>query len=295
MTYAPINLDQISAPDVVETLDFEAILSAMHADLMLRAPELEAVLALESDPLNKLLEVCAYRELVLRARINDASRAVMLATAQGSDLDHLAALLGVTRLIVTPAQPDAVPPVAAVMERDVSLRLRTQMALEGFSTAGPRGAYEFHARSASAEVEDVAIASPVPGRVQVTVMARTPTGSAPAGLISTVATALNDDRIRPLCDSVVVQSAVPTDYDVAAEIHLDSGPDGAVVLAAARDALDQHLASSRRIGRPITRSGIFAALHRPGVSRVTLIRPAADIEIAAHAVGHCTAVHVVAA
>ena len=43
----------------------------------------------ESDPAWTILEVAAYRELLLRQRINDASRAVMLAFATGADLEHL--------------------------------------------------------------------------------------------------------------------------------------------------------------------------------------------------------------
>lgn len=290
MSYTAITLDQIAAPDVVEALDFETILAGMIADLIERAPELAAVLELESDPLSKLLEVCAYREMVIRARVNDAARAVMLATAGGADLENLAALLGVERLTVIPADPDAIPPVVAVMEDDASLRLRTQLALEGFSSAGPRGAYEFHARSASAEVLDVSVISPFPGDVLVTLLARTAPGTASAELIGLVAEALNDERIRPLCDSVTIQSASLVPFEIEATIQMDAGPDTNVVMAAAQTALDDYLANGRRIGRPVTRSGIFAALHRPGVARVTLTSPAADIEVAATAVGNCTAI-----
>lgn len=157
--YSAINLAQLPLPDAVETLDFEAIVAAMKADLIARMPGLEAVMQLESDPLNVLVEVCAYRELLIRARANDAVRAVHLATATGADLDNLAALFGVARLTMLPANPATVPPTAAVMEADAALRLRAQMALAGFSTAGPSAAYEFHARSADARVRDAAVDS----------------------------------------------------------------------------------------------------------------------------------------
>jgi hypothetical protein len=65
---AAAGVSLLPVPDVVETLDYEVILAAMKADLAARAPELAAVLALESEPVVKLLEVCAYRELLLRAR-----------------------------------------------------------------------------------------------------------------------------------------------------------------------------------------------------------------------------------
>jgi phage-related baseplate assembly protein len=48
---------------------------------------------------------------MLRQRINDAARAVMPAYAVKADLDHIAALFGITRLTITPAnRPPAPPP-----------------------------------------------------------------------------------------------------------------------------------------------------------------------------------------
>ncbi|PTE18480.1 baseplate assembly protein, partial [Cereibacter changlensis JA139] len=96
--YSAIDLSQIPAPDVIEPLDFETILAGLKAAIIADAPELAGVLALESEPVVKLLEVMTYRSLLDRARVNDAARAVMLATATGADLDNLAALLGVSRL-----------------------------------------------------------------------------------------------------------------------------------------------------------------------------------------------------
>ena len=91
------DLATLPAPQIIEPLDFEQILADLKADILDRAPELAEVLALESDPIVKLLEACAYRELLYRARVNDAARAHLLAFATGGDLDHLAAQYGVTR------------------------------------------------------------------------------------------------------------------------------------------------------------------------------------------------------
>lgn len=83
-----IDLNQLPAPDVVEELDFETILAERKATLISLYPEdqQEAVartLTLESEPLVKLLEENAYRELIWRQRVNEAARAVMLACAAG--------------------------------------------------------------------------------------------------------------------------------------------------------------------------------------------------------------------
>lgn len=102
-----INLSLLPAPDVVQSLDYDTILSEMLADLRHRAPELTALV--ESDPAYKILQVAAYRELLLRQRVNDAGRSVMLAYAKGRDLDHLAALFGLQRQRIEEGDPHAIP------------------------------------------------------------------------------------------------------------------------------------------------------------------------------------------
>jgi phage-related baseplate assembly protein len=288
--HSAIDLSLLPVPDVVETLDFEAILAAMKADLAARAPDLAAVLALESEPVVKLLQVCAYREVLLRARVNDAAQAVTLARAVGADLDNLAALFGVVRLVISPGNPSAIPPVLPRLESDADLRRRAQLALEGFSTAGPEGAYVFHALSAAADVLDASAVSPSPGDVLVTVLSRTGSGAAPAPLLATVAAALNAGDVRPLCDNVVVQSASIVSYAITATLYFYPGPDSAVVLAAAQAAATAYAAAQHRIGRDVTLSGLFAALHQPGVQRVEMAAPAASLTIGSAQASWCTGI-----
>lgn len=287
-----INLSQLPAPEVVETLDYEAILAEMTGKLTELAPELAPVLALESEPAVKILEVCAYRELLLRQRVNDAARSVMLAFATGSNLDQLAALFGVSRLVLDEGDAEASPPIAPTYEADDDFRVRVQLALEGFSTAGPVGAYTFHALSADPDVRDVAIDSPTPGTVRVTVLSRQGDGTADTALLNTVSAALNADDVRPLCDSVVVQGATIVDFAVTAELELQDGPDTSVVLAEAQAAVQDYVEGAFKLGRDVSLSGLYAALHRPGVVRVTLTSPAADVAIAPTEAGHCTAITV---
>jgi phage-related baseplate assembly protein len=93
-----IDLSALPRPAVVETLDYETVLAELRADLLRLYPAAAEVIDLESEPLIKLLQVAAYRELVIRARINDAARAVMLGWAVGTDLDNLAARYDLARL-----------------------------------------------------------------------------------------------------------------------------------------------------------------------------------------------------
>ncbi|MEJ7933658.1 baseplate J/gp47 family protein [Sphingobium sp. AN558] len=273
-TFTAVDLSRLPAPDIVETLDFEAILADAIARMKAQMPDFESR---DSDPATKLLQAFAYFAHILRQRINEAARAVMPAFATGADLDNIAALFGITRFVVTPAD-DAVG-ISAIVESDTDFRRRMVLAPEGYSVAGPEGAYIFHALSADADILDASAISPLPGEVLVTIMSRTGNGSAPAPLVAKVSDYLTAQTRRPLTDAVSVQSAAIVDYAVIATLTTFSGPDGELVLATARARLDAYVASCHRLGRDVTRSGIFAALHAEGVQNVQLASPAADVGI----------------
>ena len=288
-TFTAVDLSKLPAPAVVEILSYETIYAAMLARLRELLPDFDAVV--ESDPAVKVLEVAAYRELLLRQRINEAARAVMPAYAAGADLDNLAALLGITRLELAPGNPDL--GISPTMESDTDLRRRMVLAPEGYSVAGPEGAYVFHALSADGDVLDASATSPTPGTVVVTVLSRSGDGTASAALLEAVAAKVSDEAVRPLTDQVIVQSAAIIPYEVQAEITTFSGPDGSVVLAESRRRLDDYIAASHRLGRDVTLSGLYAALHAEGVQNVRLLSPAGDIIISRTQASWCTSVSVI--
>jgi phage-related baseplate assembly protein len=148
----------------------------------------------------------------------------------------------------------------------------------------------FHALSADGDVLDVSATSPSPGDVLVTVLSRTGSGAAPAPLLATVAAALNAEDVRPLCDNVVVQSAAIVNYAITATLHFYAGPDSAVVMTAAQAAATAYAAAQHRLGRDVTLSGLFAALHQPGVQRVVLAAPAATLTIGSAQASWCTGI-----
>lgn len=271
-----VDLSRLPPPDVVEALDFETILAARRADFLARYPQFSA--NVESDPVVKALEVGAYRELVLRARINDAARSVLVAYAGGADLDNLAALFGVTRQQIAPANPQT--GAAAVFEDDAALRRRVLLAPDSYSVAGPASAYVFHALSADADVLDASAISPRPGEVTVTILSRSGAGGAPAPVVlEAVKSLLDSDGIRPLTDRVTIAAASSVAFDIQAQLVLYPGPDQQLILDTANAALDQLLQSSRRLGRDITRSAIIAALHVGGVQNVILAAPVSDVAV----------------
>lgn len=288
--FTAVDLSKLPFPDAVEQIAFETILAEMIADLQARDTAFSALV--ESDPAYKILEVAAYRETLIRQRVNEAIKAVTLAYAEDADLDQIAARYNVERLVITPADPTTIPPTEAVMESNDDLRRRVQLSFEGFSTAGPEGAYIFHSLGADADVLDAAAYGPpeTPGVVRVAVMSRTGNGSAPVELLEAVEATLSADDVRPLTDDVQVESAAIVNYAVAATLTFYPGPDSAVVMQAAQDALEAYAEKNHRLGRDVTRSGIFAALHQEGVQDVQLVLPESNVVTAWNQAAYCTGI-----
>ncbi|MFJ5449542.1 baseplate assembly protein [Pectobacterium carotovorum] len=290
---AMIDLSLLPAPAVVEELDYETIYNERKAMLLSLYPEdqraaVARTLTLESEPLVKLLQESAYREMLWYQRVNEAARAGMVAFALGSDLDQIGANFSVSRLVITPADDSTLPPTPALMESDSDFRLRIQQSFEGLSVAGSVGAYQYHGRSADGRVADVSVVSPSPASVTVSVLSREGDGSASAELVAIVAAALNGEDVRPVADRVTVQSAAIVPYEIDATLYLYRSPEAEPVRAAAEQRLKAYISAQHRLGRDIRRSAIYAALHVEGVQRVELTTPAADIVLTAAQASYCS-------
>lgn len=258
-----IDFARLPPPKVIEELDFEVMLSRYKANVLAKKPELAAALNLEQSPTNVILGAEAYGEMLVRARINAAARAVMLAFSTGTDLDHLAALLNVERL------PG---------ELDESLRRRAQLAPEALSTAGSEGAYIFQALTADVTIRDVsAVKINEKGGVRITVMN---SGSDPTPTkqqLLNVFERLNRKNIRPLTDVITVVPVKVLRTDIVANVTFYPGPDTAIIMAEIGKALGKVRDRISLIGRDLTRSAIISALNQEGVQSVELISPAANI------------------
>ena len=263
MTTVP-DLSSLPTPAVIETLSFETIFGELQAEFQTRYPDYSALLA--SDPAIKLLEVAAYREVLLRNRINAAAKASLLAFATGSDLDHLATFYGVTRL---------------AGEDDEALRARTRQRIVGFANAGGAAHYRYWALSASPDVADVEVDSPQPGRVRISVLAKGDEATVPASVLAAVRGVVLRDDIRVLTDTVDVVSAELLPVTVAARVWLY--PDAPIeTVAAVRAVFVSALAGSAGLGWDLTRSWIIGQLQQAGVHKVELLSPTADVRAVAN-------------
>jgi len=289
-----INLSELEVPDAIMVPDASNIFARWLARLRELDPVYDALV--ESDPTYKQGEANAYQLMLAFQRVNDAVRAVFLASAMGADLDQIGANFNVKRYVITPADPDAVPPVDAELEDDDAYRERIQLSWAQLNTAGARNAYRFHARSADADVLDADAYGPEdhsrPGEVDVYVLSRTGDGTAPQTLLDKTSANLSADEVRPLTDFVSVKSAVIERYTITAELEIPDGPDSKTVLDNAISVATSYAALSHRIKTVIPLSAVYAALQQPGVVRVRLTSPAADIEAEMGKAPWCQAINV---
>lgn len=284
------NIANTPKPSIIQELAYNQILNAMRTDLAQRMPELDLS---ASDPASKILELCAYREQLLRQRINNAAQSVMLAFAQGTDLDAIASLFSLSRKEITKADPNARPPTKAIYESDEEFRKRIQLAPYAITTAGSRDSYKYHALSADPDVKDVYVSSSTGGVVDVAVQSHSNGGIPSTATLNKVILKLNKDSVRPICDTVNVTGASAVTYNLDASLFYYPQADSTATRTLAIKELKERITSKQTLGKDITISAIHAALHQAGVHRVELINPSANITISPTEFAVCTGINII--
>lgn len=155
----------------------------------------------------------------------------------------------------------------------------TERAYDGLSVAGPSGAYEYFARSASGLVRDARAISPSPACVTVSILSTEGDGTATEALLNTVRAVLNAEDTRPVADRLTVQSARIVTWRLNAKLYFYPGPESEPILAAAESSFRKWLAEQGLIGQDVALSAIAAALHVHGVQRVEIIEPTQNMAI----------------
>lgn len=298
--FSAINLERLPVPQIIDQPTFEEIYAVRKARLLELANDfgdadyiagLETALELESEPLVQLLQEDSYREMLLRAAVQDAGKGNLLAFATGAVLDHLGAFYGVERLVHQEAEPYSVPPVEEILETDGRFRARIQLAPEGLTSAGSEGSYVYWSLSASSHIKDISILqTTTPGEVRIVALSTEDDGIASAEILTAI-DEITEPR-RPLNDTVIVEAATLVSYAVEAELTLFEGPDAELVRLASEVALLEFVDSHHLLGHDITVAGLHSALYQDGVQDVVLISPTASIVNEADEAAFCTGVTV---
>jgi phage-related baseplate assembly protein len=163
----------------------------------------------------------------------------------------------------------------AERETDSAFYERMRESMESFSTAGPSGAYIYHAKTASPLVADVAALSPTPGVADIRVLLRD--GELPTEeVLQEVQAQLSADKVRPLCDFVQVSApdAVPLNIDATYYIPKPSQNSAAVITADVEKAVQDYIRwQTEKMGRDINPSVFVSYLMKTGIKRVVVRQP----------------------
>ena len=245
-----LDVSQLPAPELFKSPDFEALVAANRAIVERLKPDYAW---LESDDYMLLIQAFAYRELHLREEFNNRLKATLLHFATGADLDARAVNYGVARL---------------KDEKDAAFRQRILLSLERFSTAGTRGSYEWHAKTASSQIDDVKVKSPAPGEVSIYIASFA--GALDAAILSKARAAVN--KARPLCDRVTVTEAVEKPVEVALTVFvtdIDKEPQIAPVIR-------KNFARKLKIEETLSAFEMLTHCKVEGVTNAVINPPAGD-------------------
>ncbi|WGG58170.1 baseplate assembly protein [Brucella intermedia] len=327
---APNLADLGDVPNVV-AVDFEEIKSSRDEYLIAALERFGVsydVEKLETDPMViAFSEGGGYQEMKFRQRVNEAIRALSLATAIGGDLDHIAATYaGISRLVYDNAEDDRPensqwdPVLGKWVELDDIFRARILLAFEAFSTAGPEGAYAFHALELDGkrDIADVAVYSeedaatytnglhadaysmglipnPFSGRasgdpvlapeILVVILPTVTYGPADQPLLNRAFQAVTPKDVRPIGDNVRIEPATVTPYDIEVTLYYAPGVDVSAMAAEAKKRLTSYAASRRRIGLAVQREVIGGRAAVDDNVTVEVVSPVTDIEPGSKGVG----------
>lgn len=298
---APNLIDLGDVPSV-ESVSFEEIKQGRDEYLKaaLNAVGIDYdVTMLETDPLViAYSEGGGYNEVKFRQRVNEAIRALSLVTALGGDLDHLGTTYaGISRLVYdkdekdTPNDAEWDAEKRKWVESDDAYRNRILLAYEAFSTAGPEGAYVFHALELDGvrDIADAAVYSeedaatyssgiytdacsfgwrktPFPNRndgdpvlapeVLIVVIPTVDYGDCNQSLLDRVFQAVTSADTRPIGDNVRIEPAKKHSYDIEVVLYYTAGADVTMLQIEATKRLQAYAKARRRIGLSIQREVI---------------------------------------
>jgi len=293
-----VDFSQLPEPTLIQELDYESIFNERKEKFIALYPVAEqnqwrTILNRESDPVVKVLQENAYLELLYRNKCNADARSLLLAYAEGPDLDHLALTeYGLMRLIVTPADNSVVPPSPAIYESDDRLKERCLLQYDGMNTAGSSNAYKFFTLTADGRVDGVKVHSDTdkPYLLDIIIsQVDSQNGEATQELIDIVQAALDPEHVRPVCDRPIVKSSIAKPYQITARLFVGKNAEDSLLLEAANIRIQNYIQKARKNGQSIRLSALYAALHVDGINRVVIDAPSANIEIDVYHHPHCTA------
>ena len=181
-------------------------------------------------------------------------------------------------------------------EDDETFAERIKIAPNGFSVAGPKKAYIYHAKSVNPSIIDVAVITPSAGVVDVYIL--TEDGVAlTSELISQVQDYLSSDTVRPLTDKVTVKEPVYFDYEIKVEYRINESDraNAATIQTRVSDAVESYRVwQSGKIGRDLDPERLVSLVKDAGAGNIVTLEPAFNdyTVLSENTVARCTGVTV---
>ncbi len=270
-----IDISTLPAPQIIEELDHEAIVSRQNGLFQQKWAEVRAanpgaglpaydVVLLETDPPVILNEAEGYRETLMRQRVNEAIQAYMLPLATGADLDMLAAFYDVTRL---------------VGESDERLRSRVVLEIQGRSTGGTAPRYKARVMAADVRISDAIVytvgRSPL---IHIAIFSTDPNGVASPELLAIADAAVQPLDFKMVNDTIVTETAVRTVVNIAYDAWLLPDADAAT-LERGKMNLRTAWATENTLGRNLVLEWWKSKVMIAGMYKVTPISPVGDVVV----------------
>lgn len=148
--------------------------------------------------------------------------------------------------------------------------------MNGYSVAGPSGAYEYIAKTVSTNISDVKALNDGPGKVAIYALMND--GSiASEETKDAIAKACREDSKRPLTDHVSVKDPDEVSYRVELTYYIPSSADAPAseIETKVQNAVASYIAwQSGKLGRDINPTELIYRLKQTGIKRIELTSPA---------------------
>ena len=167
-------------------------------------------------------------------------------------------------------------------ENDENFRERIQIAPESFSVAGPKGAYEYYARSAHQDIIDVAVIGPPEieaGYVRLYPLMKG--GELPSQeVLDAVLAKCGADDVRPLTDCVSVHSPETVSYALNVKYYIDraKATQSTEIQVSVESAIHEWVTWQRsKLGRDLNPSELNHRIISAGAKRAEITSPSFKI------------------
>lgn len=160
-------------------------------------------------------------------------------------------------------------------ESDEAFYERMRESMESFSTAGPTGAYIYHAKTASQKVADVSASSPTRGVADIRILLKD--GELPSEeILNTIKESISADRTRPLTDYVTVSAPDSVDFNIDIKYYIPkpSANSGSIISQEVDKAVEAYIKwQTEKMGRDINPSYLISLIMATGAKRVEVTSP----------------------